>query len=293
MLNYRKYLNNNEYDKKWDFYINTVGSASVQAHKAYPNNRAHPADHTLTWNKGRILNGYYIVFISRGEGVLETARSSPLQVKAGTCFLLFPGVWHRYKPDAEHGWEEYWVGFNGNYPATLVKNGIFSPENPLVNVGLNEDLLALFHSLIKTVSAAAPGYQQVATGVTLQMLGLIGAVARYGQVSTNNESKLISKAKFLLQETMDKPLNLEEMARELPMGYSKFRKLFKSVCGISPNQYQLNLRLEKARELLTTTNLTVNEIADQTGFDSIFYFSRLFKNKNGLAPKLYRDTHLN
>lgn len=293
MLNYCKYLNNSEADKKWGFYVNTVGSASVAPNKNYPNNRVHPTDHTLTWDKGRILNGYYIVFISRGEGVLETALTKPRQIKAGTCFLLFPGVWHRYKPDARHGWEEYWAGFNGSYPEDLMQNGIFTPEQPFVEVGLNEDLLGLFHLLIKTVSSAEPGYQQIAAGITLQTLGLINAASKYRQDGMDNESRLISKAKFILQESINNPVNLEGVARELPMGYSKFRKLFKSTCGVSPNQYHLNIRLDKAKELLTTTNLTINEIADQTGFESIFYFSRLFKKKNGVAPKFYRDSESN
>ncbi|MCQ6956406.1 AraC family transcriptional regulator [Mucilaginibacter sp. JC4] len=289
MINYRKYLNVNDQDRKWDFYINTIGSASVSPNKDYPNNRAHPVDHILTWDKGRILNGYYIVFISRGEGVLETARTESATIKAGTCFFLFPGIWHRYKPNARSGWEEYWVGFNGNFPTGLVNSGILNPDNPFVEVGLNEDLLSLFHLLIKTVSSVEPGYQQIATGITLQMLGIINAASKYRSLSITSESRLMSKAKFMLQETIDRPVNMEEFVRELPMGYSKFRKLFKSKCGISPNQYHLNLRLDKAKEMMITTNLSVNEIADQTGFDSIFYFSRVFKKKTGLSPRNFRE----
>jgi transcriptional regulator GlxA family with amidase domain len=92
-----------------------------------------------------------------------------------------------------------------------------------------------------------------------------------------------------LQESIETPVNLEEMVKELPMGYSKFRKLFKEVTGTSPNQYHLDLRLDKARELILSTNLTINEVAFKTGFSSIFYFSRLFKKKNGMSPKEYRD----
>ena len=290
MINYRKYLNVNEHDKKWNFYINTVGSASVGPNKDYPNNRAHPSDHILTWDKGRILNGYYIVFISRGEGVLETARTQPVTIKAGTCFFLFPGIWHRYKPNAQSGWEEYWVGFNGSFPTGLVHGAILKPENPFVEIGLNQDLLSLFHLLIKTVSTVEPGYQQIAAGITLQMLGIINAASKYRSLSITSESRLLSKAKFILQETIDSPVNLEQVVKELPMGYSKFRKLFKSTYGISPNQYHLNLRLDKAKDLLTTSNLSITEVADQTGFDSIFYFSKVFKKKTGHSPKTFRDT---
>lgn len=289
MLNYRKYITNTELDKQWHFYINTVGSASIQPNQSYPNNRAHPADHVLNWDKGRILNGYYLVFISKGKGILDMDNKSTTAINAGTCFFLFPGIWHRYRPDAKFGWEEYWVGFNGAYPASLVKNGIFSPDNAIVDVGLNVELLNLFHTLMKITSLAEPGYQQIAIGITLQILGVVITASKYEQPSVSLEKRLISKAKFILQESIDNPLNLEEMVKELPMGYSKFRKVFKDICGISPNQYHLDLRLNKAKDLLTTTNLTINQIADQTGFESIFYFSRRFKAKNGISPKLFRD----
>jgi AraC-like DNA-binding protein len=175
-------------------------------------------------------------------------------------------VWHRYKPHPNHGWEEYWVGFNGHYPDELMRKKIFVPESPFVDVGLNDELLQLFHLLISTVATAQPGYRQIITGITLQILGLVNAIAKYRTVDEGNPPKMIAKAKFLLQESIESPINLEEMVKELPMGYSRFRKLFKETVGISPNQYLLELRLNKAKELLQSTNLSINEIAYKTGF---------------------------
>jgi transcriptional regulator GlxA family with amidase domain len=76
------------------------------------------------------------------------------------------------------------------------------------------------------------------------------------------------------------------------MGYSSFRKAFKQITGESPNQYHLNLRLNRAKDLLMTTILNINEIADQTGFESVFYFSKLFKKKNGVSPHNFRKNAL-
>jgi AraC-like DNA-binding protein len=292
MKNYLKYLNISNIEKEWGFYINTVGSAKVGPNKNYPNNRNHPMNHSFTWNKGRILDGYYLVFITKGEGMMESAKSKSYRIKAGTCFFLFPGVWHRYKPHPEFGWEEYWVGFNGSYPKELMGNKIFNPEQPFVDVRLNDDLLQLFHMLIKTVTSAEPGYRQIITGITLQIIGLVCSISKYQTVEISSSSKLIAKAKFLFQESIETPVNIEEIAKELSMGYSRFRKLFKETVGVSPNQYHLDLRLAKARELLLSTTLNINEIAFQTGFESIAYFSRLFKKKHKRSPKDYRSDNI-
>jgi AraC-like DNA-binding protein len=289
---YFKYLNICSIEERWGLYVTTVGYSKIDPNKIYPTEE-HPQNHTLTWNKGRILNAYYMIFISKGEGIFESALTSPSTIKAGTCFFLYPGVWHRYKPNLKSGWEEYWIGFNGFYANQLMNEGFFNREDPCIEVGLNNDLLFLFMKLIEAARTAFTGYPQFIAGTTLQILGLVNAISLHQEYDNDPIGKLISKAKFLLTESLEKPVDMEKLAREIPMGYSSFRKAFKKITGESPNQYHLNLRLNRAKDLLATTALNINEIADQTGFDSIFYFSKLFKKKNGVSPKFYRTDSIN
>ncbi len=288
MINYHKYLHKSVLEEKWGLYINTVGCSRINANQDYPNNKDHPKSHSFNWNNGRILNGYYLIFISKGQGLFESAFTELTTVKEGTCFLLYPGVWHRYKPNLNSGWEEYWVGFNGDYPNQLMKNGFFPLSKPFINVGLHCDLLNLFHNIIENVQVSSYGYHQVIAGITLQILGIANAASMHKEEEVDAAGRLISKAKFILQESLEKPVNMESVAKELPMGYSAFRKSFKKATGESPNQYHLNLRLNKAIFLLNSTALSIGEIAYQTGFDSLFYFSKLFKKKTGKSPKVFR-----
>lgn len=289
MESYFKYLNVSDIEERWCFYVTTVGYSKVDPNQMYPNSGEHPQNHALSWNKGRILNGFYMIFISKGEGVFESALNPPSTITAGTCFFLFPGVWHRYKPNLKTGWEEYWVGFNGSYAEQLMNNGFFKREDPFINIGLNKDLLVLFKRLIELVNQSISGYAQQMAGITLQILGLANGMSRYQEYDNDPAGQLISKAKFLLQESVETTVDMEKLARDLPMGYSSFRKAFKRLTGESPNQYHLNLRLNRAKDLLTMTSLNINEVADQTGFDSVFYFSKLFKKKNAVSPKFYRQ----
>lgn len=285
--NYSKYLTVNKKEEDWGIYVLTAGHSKIDINQAYPDNESHPQDHSFTWNKGRLLNGYYLVFISQGEGIFDSEFTGTRTIQAGTCFLLFPGVWHRYKPDRQSGWEEYWVGFKGWYPEQMMP-GFFSPENPFVEVGSNGALLGLFQKLIETIQTAPIGYHQIIPGITLQILGLINVVASHHKLNYEPTEQLINKAKFLLQESLENAVNIEELAQQLPMSYSKFRKAFKAITGQSPNQYHLNLKLDKAKELLLSTTLSISEIAYQTGFESALYFSRIFKTKNKVSPKLFR-----
>ncbi|MHA4806591.1 AraC family transcriptional regulator [Flavitalea flava] len=288
MLNYHKYLAITPLEEAWGFYVNTVGYSRTDPNEAYPPDKEHPLTHSFTWNNGRILNGYYLVFISKGKGVFESAVTEPTVITAGTCFFLFPGVWHRYRPDPESGWEEYWIGFKGSYPDDLMNKGFFSSDFPVVSPGLDETLLTLILKILDHVRTGTVGYHQVISGITLQLLGLVHALTTNKNKGLDVDEQSMAQAKFFLREHLEGPLDMKQLLKELPISYSKFRKMFKQTTGQSPNQYHLNLRLDKAKELLNTTNLNVTEVAYQLGFESVFYFSKLFKKKNGESPKSYR-----
>src|SRR5690606_12861615 len=254
----------------------------------YPDTWQHPTDHAFSWNKGRILDGYYIVFITSGHGIFESAETSKYVVEAGSCFILFPGVWHRYKPDPSIGWEEYWVGFDGSYPQQTITK-FFDPKDPIIKTGLNKELLTAFTQLLGLVSQAQIGYPQLIAGITMQILALLNRVKLTENTENDPESVWVSQVIFLLQQQLNDNINMEELASRFPISYSKFRKVFKKYTGTSPNQYHLDLRLNKAKELLENTNMNIKEVGYYTGFDSPHYFSRLFKKKFGNSPKGFRS----
>ncbi len=91
-----------------------------------------------------------------------------------------------------------------------------------------------------------------------------------------------------MKEHLDEPLQAASLASRANVSLSHYFALFKRLTGCTPIDFFIHLRMERARAMLETTSLTVKEVAAALGYDDPFYFSRVFKSINGLAPTDYR-----
>ena len=87
-------------------------------------------------------------------------------------------------------------------------------------------------------------------------------------------------------------LSIAQIADMCHVSESYFRKTFKRYSGYSPTEYRLNRKIERAKELLLTNEMTVSEVAEELNFKNIYYFSRIFTKKTGIAPKKYVQANL-
>lgn len=285
MQNYHKYLSLSEEDEKWGLYLATAGQGSVEKGNRYPAGD-HPREYLFNWNKGRILNGLYIVYIVSGKGVFESANTPATVIGEGTCFMLLPNVWHRYQPDPEHGWQEYWIGLKGRILDDWIREQCIPGDKTLYDTGVSSQLINLFQGILGCIRSNPPGLRQLTAGMALQVLGtVLGTESK--QAPRTIEQK-IGWAKTIIDENLEQPVSGQQLAIELSVSYSLFRKSFKRITGYSPAQYHLLQRLAKAKELLSVTHLSIEEIALLMGFDSIYYFSRIFKTKSGYSPSEFR-----
>lgn len=284
-----KYIHAGPLDKEWGLYLTVAGFAQIPPAIVYPPN-VHPSGYFFTWEKGRILQEYQINYITEGSGIFETADSQ-FQVVPGSILILRPGVWHRYKPDFSVGWNEHYIGFNGDFCQNLFNEGFFPQGKPVLYVGFQENLLKLFLEVIQLVKDEKTGHQQVCAANTILALSKILSVIRNQEFAGKSIERTIRKACLYFRENLNANVNIEQLARELNVGYSYFRQMFRKYTGISPTQYHLSLRIQKAKDLLISTDQSFKEIAIDLGFDSYFYFSRIFKDKTGKSPMEFRKEH--
>ncbi|MBN2807018.1 MAG: AraC family transcriptional regulator [Prolixibacteraceae bacterium] len=288
MLNDFKYLTNNLCDTNWGFMITVAGSANVAPNSAYPPT-PHPNGYDFNWQHGRILQEFQLNYITGGEGIMET-REGTFRVKEGTVIVLHPNMWHRYKPLAETGWTEHYVGFMGSIAESLIGSTELLSKNKVIVLGFHEKIIELYHEIFSQVKDERPGYQQICSGLIVQLMGHILSIKKNEDFTRNPIQKAIQKACIIIRENPSENLNIEKIAGELQVNYSHFRKAFKKYTGLSPLQYHTSLRIKQAIDLLTNSSLSIKEISYKLGFCSVFYFSKLFKEKTGKTPFEYRKS---
>lgn len=286
MKNYASYLSAGSDVHVWRAAVTAAGYTRIPPGSVYPPGR-HPLDHLFTWQRGRVLQAYQVVYILSGRGTFESDARGLQEVKAGTVFLLFPGVWHRYKPDRKTGWVESWIELQGPAICLLEKNGVISRERPLLPMGRHPALEKSLEDCHRLAIERPAGYQPILGTLGLHILALIqSAPSMSGSRSSINEA--VRKTQQALETQLDRLINIEAIAEQLNVCYSTLRHAFRELVGSSPKQYHLQLRLRKAKELLQNTSLTIEAIADELGFGSAFHFSNVFKQSVGGSPSSWR-----
>lgn len=287
-----RYLTISEAEKNWGLYITGAGYTEVSNHVEYPL-KEHPQHHYFHFSKGRRLSEYQILYITKGEGVFESEESGKINVKSGDMFLLFPGIWHRFSPSMSTGWDEYWIEFNGHFANHLQKHFYLNPQIPIISVGLNEEILENFMKIISLVRSEELTLQFNASGILFQIFGQTFTVNKNNSFSNKTIESKIKQARTYIIENINAPISPKKMADMLNISYSLFRKEFKKHLYFSPVQFQIQLRIQAAKRLLSVTNTPIKEIACQLGFQSCYYFSRIFKEKVGKGPHEFRKESQN
>jgi AraC-like DNA-binding protein len=278
-----KYLHRGPRDEAWGLYCNDAGMVEIHPGDPYPYQAdLHPPEYTKLWDNGRVLNEYQFLYLAKGEGVYRTAgEQHPL--REGNLLILVPGVWHWYRPNPATGWTEYWVGFDGAYARTLAEAGFLGPELKLLDVGIHDDIIGHFAQIVSGVAQERPGFQQFVSS----LVPLIYAEACMHASTPSVEAKgklLFERIRAIFVENLYGTLDMESLATDLSLNYSNLREEFKGYTGLSPYQYFLQMKINRAKELLLDGSHSVKEISYTLSFENPYYFSRLFKKKTGVTP---------
>ena len=110
----------------------------------------------------------------------------------------------------------------------------------------------------------------------------------HGYIGKNNESVIADAKSYIDENFKSTMLSIWELARRAGISEVYLRRLFKARYGISPQKYINSVRIENAKRLMKYHFLTLDECARESGFSSLQYFCRIFKEAEGISPGNYR-----
>lgn len=282
-----RYLTTSEEDEGWQIVCTDAGHNEIGPYTKYPPHKeAHPNSFKPV-AKGRVLDEFQVIYITKGSGSFRSSGLD-LPVKPGSIMILFPGVRHLYEPDFETGWTEYWVGFKGPYADNLRDNGFISPDKPLYEIGQRPELVAQFTRVLDLVRNQEPLYQLRAGSAALSIVAEVLAYDRRAAQPSHIE-RIVQRAKFQMEENIYGEIDLAAVCDALGISTSRLNEVFKTYTSMTPYQYFINIKMQKAKELLARGDASIKEVAFRLGFKDEYYFSRLFKSKTGSSPSHWTE----
>ncbi|WP_197480003.1 AraC family transcriptional regulator [Paenibacillus swuensis] len=268
----------------------------------------------------RMLWDYELLYLKQGE--LEvTVEHSIYHGLPGDVFLFKPGQRHsiKVKGDAmvdqphihfdlfeKHDSGEVTVSFqmkdemNPSEHAWFRENVLSGPDTILPNFFRLREPLSLEPILFDTIrefQMRMPHYEIRLKALVLELLAFLLRESQWmHRQDEPDQFTLLMEIQRHMNLHANRDLTLDELSQQFHLNKHYLIGLFKNAFQITPMQYHQQMRMERAKNLLKYTRLSMQEISDTLGYPSIHSFSRAFKNKEGSSPSFYRTSlfqHLN
>lgn len=232
-----------------------------------------------------VVSLHYVV---RGAGCLRQGNQS-FPVKAGGIFALFPGTRNEYGPIGVASWRYYFVSFSGPSAAGLCHRLGLDLQRPARLARRDPVVEREFEDLLRhrrnPSAAEQPGFWARFFSIVDRLSRETAPRPRRSRVEER-----VERARDLIESTYWEPLAIARLADFAGVERSYFFKKFKAVTGKSPRDYLRDYRLERAKEALLSTGLSVGEIGDSVGYRNYFSFARAFHQGVGRSPTSFRKS---
>ena len=230
-------------------------------------------------------NKFY--FICDGEGWLRIGGRE-FYPRPGQLFLMPAGILQSYSTTSANTFTKYWCHFTASVGDINLFDLIQVPY--FIDVKDTIKMRKLFVELLKNYEN--PEFTSFLK-VKAALLGIIagfmeGCGGENIHMLTSGAAEKLKDVLVYIDGNLSEDISIDRLAQIAHFHPNYFIRFFKKHMGVSPLQYINRIRIDKAKELLDTTDMTVAEISDCTGIKDIYYFSRLFKEFEGISPTEFR-----
>lgn len=240
------------------------------------------------WTFGPYVRENYVIHVvTKGKGKYMV-NGRVYELSKGNVFAIYPGVETVYSADENDPWSYMWIGFNGREAENVVREIGFFREDPVVTIN---DIDRLRYAMEVILEARQLTYTAAMrrSAAFLDILAYLMEQSRMeGLHKDDPEDRYINKAVELIAISYSGRVRISEIADEVGINRSYLSTIFKRRMHMSPQEFLISLRLEKAAQLLRETEEQVGSIAAAVGYTDALAFSKAFKQKYKVTPREFR-----
>lgn len=236
---------------------------------------------------GRVLeNSFVIQLMTRGKGLFFSEPGKPESFEGETLILSKPGVWQAFGPQSGTVMDHTYVHFSGKLPEALLQ-GVKRQVRDIMPLKVNKLYRRFFSEICRLVQLKTRKSLHQAHAQTYELI--METIFLFENQMPISQRPIIDEFMTYMSEQLQaSELDLEGFLKTREISRAKFSRLLKQETDSTPHQLWLDHKIGEAQSLLVKSELSVKEISKALGFRDEFYFSRLFKKKEGVSPTQYR-----
>ena len=244
---------------------------------------------TANWKEEMHSHPFYeIVFVKSGTGVLHT-ETADFPVCEGDLLLYDPNFLHAESTSGKEKLSLYFCGVDDLHLKDDPHTALWTGDSPVLKTGkLKKDIEKTFAFLIREVQKKTYYYDEISRSLLKIILDLILRILAQNNGGNFKTNRSYLCARKYIDENYQNIESVEEICKSVYLSRYYLTHLFKEYSGISPIQYIIFKRMEKAKQLLCETDLSVREIARRTGYAETNSFLKTFKKTESMTPSEYR-----
>ena len=243
------------------------------------------SDMTTARPRGR--SDYLLLYVWHGELRLRE-NGAEMTAGEGSVIIFRPWESQNYTHIAAKHTETYWLHFSGyGAPELLRKSGL---DGRIHILGCVAEVREQFLRVIHELQMKQYQYEMYCNAHMLFLFSVLSR-SRMQRANEGCAQKYRRIAEVMEQMNLHcrEELDVAALAEMCDLSQYHFIHLFREYTGMSPYAYLTRLRLERAKDLMTSTTMNISEIADAVGYGNPLYFSRLFHKHVGISPSRFRE----
>lgn len=232
---------------------------------------------------------YIMHYCTSGKGWIEVCGKR-WAVNKGDSFFYNINESHKYGSDNVEPWSVYWFHFKGKGVPTFLKLLDISHQFPIFHIGEKPKVNALINEIFDYLkSGYSFPYLLHASTCFQELLSYLVNIHMHSNIKNVGDIDIENIMSIMLKN-INIDFSLQQFANSANLSVFHFSRKFKEKTGYSPIDYFNRLKIQKACELLDTTNKSIKEISNLLSYSNQYYFSTCFKRISGYSPKKYRET---